>query len=165
MQTDITPQEKKPSRHSVVLQKAGDLLIVSRQSRLETEARNKRKNVFQKFFSTLLGRFALKPFIEMLPSPVGYGPGDLITGMSAVSGKDVLTGDHLDKVDRALYAIVTVIPFVPSIVLVLPIRILRQGIEEVFYSGKKGDLVGSIKSATDIKKTSREIISVIKKNK
>lgn len=126
--------------------RAENLVLKSRESRLRTEEENKRSPV-QKFFGKGILGFAAKTAVEMIPSPAGYGPGDIITGMSALLGKDVLTGDKLDWVDRGLYGVATVIPFVPSTFLVTPARIVRRSFEEGVHGRRQADL-NLIKNST-----------------
>jgi hypothetical protein len=51
--------------------------------------------------------------LEMIPSPAGYGPGDVITGLEAVFGRTI-DGLKLSWIERGIYAVFTAIPFVPA---------------------------------------------------
>lgn len=116
-------------------------LLESRMSRLEVEQRNNSKNKIQRTFSKTTGRWVLKPAIEAIPLPItfGYGPGDLVTLISAFKGQDILTGDELDSIDRAVYLGASIIPVVPSTLLIIPINLLRNGLEEMAFALKEKD--------------------------
>lgn len=142
-------------------QVTGDALEWSRDSRLATEQKNKKVGAFQKFFKTGVTGWIARSIAQAIPSPVGYGPGDAITGASALLGKDVLSGDHLDLVDRGLYAIATVIPGVPATILVTPARLLRRAIEDAFHThrtGQKHETVQNTKAAIEAGRQIKDVI-------
>ncbi|MBI2622235.1 hypothetical protein HYW66_01200 [Candidatus Microgenomates bacterium] len=126
-------------------------VLKSRESRLATTEENRQKGIVQRTFNTALGRWVLKPIAESIPSPVFYGPGDIITGVSALVGRDILTGDRLDVVDRILYGVATAIPGVPSAVLIVPAKLIRRGGEDFVHARKQGDAGGMRKGAQDLK--------------
>jgi hypothetical protein len=51
--------------------------------------------------------------VEMIPSPVGYGPGDVITILEALFGRTI-DGLRLTAFERLLYVIASAIPAVPA---------------------------------------------------
>lgn len=120
-------------------------ILKSRDSRLRTEEKN-RKSGIQKFFSRKIVGWVARTVAQATPSPIGYGPGDIITGASAIIGKDILSGEHLDMVDRGLYAVATAIPGVPATILVTPARFLRKSIENAYFSHKNKQAGGVIKN-------------------
>lgn len=132
--------------------------------RIQTELKNRKKNPIQRVMSTTVGRWIFKPLAEAIPSPVGYGAGDVITGVSAILGKDILTGDKLDHVDRALYGIATAIPYVPSIVLVEPARLVRRHVENAVHARKEGNVKEFVDSVTGLKQGVTDIKSTVKEN-
>lgn len=113
--------------------KAEELTLKSRETRLAFEEANKKRGFFRRMIRSRAGKWVVKPIIEMIPSPVGYGPGDIITGIGALTGKDFLSGEDLDLVDRILYGVATGIPYVPSTVIVEPARFVRKQIEETVH--------------------------------
>jgi hypothetical protein len=141
-----------------------DAILISRDSRLQTEAENKKQSRIQRAMKTRVGRFVVKPAIEMIPFPFTvYGPGDIITGLSAIKGEDVLTGDKLDKVDRALYGVATLVPFVPSGFLVEPMKLVRRHAEEAVYARKEGNTVRATNNAKKALKEGRSILKLFRR--
>lgn len=112
-------------------------ILNSRQSRIETTLQNKNGGRIRSFFRKGVGKYIFKALLEAIPSPVEYGPGDLITGIGAVTGRDVISGEKLDTIDRIVYGIATAIPYVPAVYLVEPIRFLRRWVEDSVYSRNK----------------------------
>lgn len=145
-------------------QKAEDVVIQSRERRLATEAQNRDKNPIQKWFSRGQGK-VVKVLAEMIPSQFWWGPGDVITGAGAIVGKDFLTGDKLDGVDRILYGLSSAVPFVPSIVLVEPAKIIRRGIEEAVHSRKQGETISFVSNVRDVVRGARDIKSAVRNSR
>lgn len=137
------------------------LLIKSRESRLILENESKQLNPIQRFFRQgPLGLLA-KTAMEAIPSTAfGYGVGDVVTGISALAGKDILDGKKLDIIDRVLYGIATLIPFVPATILVIPMHAIRSYLEDAHHAyktGKKDEVItnsqGLFKSAKELRET------------
>jgi len=51
--------------------------------------------------------------IEMIPSPVGYGPGDVITVLEGIFGRTI-DGLKLTTIERLVYFGASAIPGVPA---------------------------------------------------
>ena len=99
---------------------------------MRVEAENASRPRWRKAFDTTLGKGA-KTAIEMIPSPIGYGPGDVVTLLNAVRGKDTFSGEKLDKVDRTINAIAALIPGVPATPVIEVARRVRKKTEEASY--------------------------------
>jgi hypothetical protein len=136
----------------------------SRQSRLTAEAKNEKKNPLHRFFGTGFRGWLAKTVIQAIPFPfVLYGPGDVITGISAGAGKDILSGEHLDAVDRFLYLGATLIPGIPATILVDPARFIRRNIEDALYAKKRHKSGEAIMHAKDVISATRSIIKETRK--
>ncbi|GEM_PF-6783908 len=153
--------QKAQSVASNAPQVAEQAILVSRAKRLEAEERNRHRTPIQRAFSTTLGKVA-KTAIEMIPSPIAYGPGDLVTVVGALSGRDLLTGDHLDFGARVIYGIASAIPFVPATPLVWAVSMIRHGVEDTVHArtvGDKDTLMGGI---SETKRGVSELRNVIR---
>lgn len=144
-------------------QTADMAILKSRESRLKTEEKN-RKSGIQKFFSRKVVGWIARTVAQAIPSPIGYGPGDIITGASAIIGKDILSGEHLDMVDRGLYAVATAIPGVPATILVTPARFLRKSIENAYFSHKNKQAGGVIKNTKTAIDAGKQITNAIQQS-
>ncbi len=112
-------------------------------------------NRFQQFMRTGLGQTALTIF-QMIPSPIGVGPGDAITGANAIyisqglirhgEGRDLFTGERADWGDAIANAVATVIPVAPGTVLVGIYHGARDAWNH-WRSGEKGDALASVAGA------------------
>ncbi len=112
-------------------------ILASRESRLAFERAHRlgdSPHPIHRLFRTGPGRWVLKPLLEGIPSPIAYGPGDVITAVSALKGNDILTGEALDTIDRILYGIASFIPFIPSGALVEPVLLLRRWGEDFAHA-------------------------------
>jgi hypothetical protein len=72
-----------------------------------------------------------------------------VTLISAGRGRDILTGDRLDRLDRLMNLTAALIPVIPATVLIPPARLVRQGIEDIIYGRITGDrttMVGGAKA-------------------
>lgn len=112
-----------------------DVLARTRDARLQAEAANAERSRWRRAVDSTGGKIA-KTVIEMIPSPVGYGPGDLLTLGNAIrgfrSGKD-LAGSHMDKVDSSIHLIAALIPGVPATPVVEVARKVRQTAEDASH--------------------------------
>lgn len=119
-------------------QSIDQFLIKSRESRLELQSKQTKLNFFQRFFGWGVIGWISRTAIQSIPSEFfGYGIGDLVTGISALRGRDFLDGERLDTIDKIMYTIATVIPFVPATILVSPMRKIRMYIEDSYYRYKQ----------------------------
>lgn len=134
----------------------------SRNSRISTEARNRKRNPLQRFFANGLIGWTARTIVQAIPSPVGYGPGDVVTGISALTGKDILSGNDLDLIDRGLYAVATVIPGVPATILITPARFLRRSIEEAVHARTTASPKEAVRHVKEAVSTGREIRNILK---
>jgi len=142
-----------------VPQRTGDALEWSRKSRLAAEAKNEGKNAVHRFFGSGTRGWIARTLVQAIPFPfILYGPGDVITGISAVSGMDILTGDHLDAVDRFLFLGASLIPGVPATILVDPARILRRSIEDAAYAKKRNQSDEAVMHAKEAFKAARGVM-------
>lgn len=146
-------------------QKAEELAMRSRESRLRMEEENKKRNFVQRYLSKGVGKWVIKPLIEAIPSPAGYGPGDVITAIGAVRGKDALSGEKLDRVDRVIYGVASVIPGVPATYLVEPTRFLRRHLEDAVYSYKENNASGFTKNIHGVREQTSQIIKAVKESR
>jgi hypothetical protein len=137
-------------------------LIKSRESRLILENESKQLNPIQRFFRQgPLGLLA-KTVTEAIPSTAfGYGVGDVVTGISALAGKDILDGKKLDIVDRVLYGIATLIPFVPATILVIPMHAIRSFLEDAHHAYKTGKKDEAIIKSQELFKSAKELREVM----
>lgn len=148
-----------------IAKQAEDIVIASRASRLLHEEKNKKRNIFQKFFSKSVGK-VFKTIFEMIPFPgTWYDPGDVITLLSGVRGKDTLSGEHLDHVDRAIHFVAAVIPMVPATPFIIIARRIRAGVEETMYARKQGNLTDAAKSIKDALQVGKNMHHTIKGKK
>lgn len=145
-----------------ILRNPGAAILASRDSRLTIDAQNQQVGPVKRFMRSKVG-WIVRSGIQALPSPWLYGPGDVVTGISAASGKDILTGERLDPIDRALFGVATVIPGVPATILVGPMRAVRRGIENATHSyqqkdkrGLTNETHGAITAAKEVKNIIQE---------
>lgn len=118
---------------------ADKFLTQSRESRLTTEAEEaKHLNPVQKLFRTKILGWMANTLVQSIPSPVGYGVGDVVTLAGAVLGHDLMTGRKLDILGRVIYGAAALVPGVPATVLMLPLQVVRYGIEEAHHAAKHG---------------------------
>ncbi len=102
--------------------------------------------------------------MQAIPFPFTiYGPGDIITGISAGFGKDILTGDHLDVVDRFLYLGASLIPGVPATIIVDPVRLIRRNIEDAMYAKKEKQSDKAVMHTKDALIAARAVIKGARK--
>ncbi len=92
-----------------------------------------------------------------------YGPGDIITGISAGFGRDILTGDQLDVVDRFLYLGASLIPGVPTTIIVDLARLIRRNIEDAIYAKKKNQKDEAVMYTKDALIAARAVIKGARK--
>jgi hypothetical protein len=122
-----------------VPQKTETAILRSRNSRLATEAKNEERNPLQRFFGTGALGWIAKTVVQSIPFPFTlYGPGDILTGISSGVGRDILSGEHLDGVDRLLYLGATLVPGIPATILVTPARFIRRNVEDAIHARKSG---------------------------
>ena len=147
-----------------VPQRAEDALERSRNSRLATEAKNAERNPIHRFFGGGTVGWIARTIVQAIPFPFTiYGPGDIITGISAGLGRDILTGDHLDAVDRFLYLGATLIPGVPATIIVDPARFIRRNIEEAMYAKKSNQSDKAVMHTKDALIAARAVIKGARK--
>jgi hypothetical protein len=136
----------------------------SRESRLAAEAKNAKRNPMHRFFGTGFRGWIAKTVIQAIPFPfVLYGPGDVITGISAGMGRDILSGEHLDGVDRWLYLGATLIPGIPATILVDPARFIRRNIEDALYAKKMHESGKAVLHVKDVVSATRSLIKETRK--
>lgn len=136
----------------------------SRNSRLAAEAKNEDRNAIQRFFSNGVVGWIAKTAVQAIPLPVTiYGPGDVITGISAGVGRDILSGEHLDVVDRWLYLGATLIPGIPATILVTPARFLRRNVEDALHAKKSHQSGKAVLHTKDVIIATRDIIKAARK--
>jgi hypothetical protein len=147
-----------------VSHRTGDALEWSRNSRLAAEAKNEAKNPIHRFFGSGAGGWIAKTLVQAIPFPfVLYGPGDVITGISAGFGRDILTGEHLDVVERFMYLGATLVPGIPATIIVDPARIIRRNIEEAAYAKKSNQSGKAIMHTKDALSAARAVIKEARK--
>jgi|GEM_PF-5645251 len=145
---------------------SSDLIEKSRDSRLKAEKDSENLNSVQRFFGWGVVGFIARTGIQSIPSPIiEYGIGDVVTGISAIIGRDILSGEKLDVVDRVCYGVATAIPYLPATILVLPIRELRKSIEEANHAERVGDTKTAIKHSQDAAKSVENLASKIRSEK
>lgn len=138
-----------------------DLLAKTREERLAAEILNRKRNPIQKMFGSTIGK-VLKTGIEMIPSPVGYGPGDLITAASALTGRDVLSGEYLDRTDRVINGLAALIPLIPATPVVEVARIIRHHGEEAVHAKREGNPIKSAAHARGTWQAIKDLRNIIR---
>ncbi len=157
-------REKLTNTAKRVPQRTESALVWSRNSRLTTEAQNEKRNPVQRFFGTGTVGWIAKTVIQAIPFPFTiYGPGDVITGISAGLGKDILSGERLDVVDRFLYLGATLIPGIPATILVDPARFIRRNIEEAVYAKQSNQADKATEHAKNALNAARSVIKETRK--
>ncbi len=147
-----------------VPQGAEDALERSRNSRLATEAKNAERNPIHRFFGSGSVGWIARTIVQAIPFPFTiYGPGDIITGISAGFGRDILTGDHLDAVDRFLYLGASLIPGVPATIIVDPARLIRRNVEDAMHAKKKNQKDKAVMHTKDALIAARAVIKGARK--
>lgn len=131
------------------------------RQQLDEENRSHR-NPIQTFLRRGVVGFAARTVFEAIPTPIGYGPGDLITGISALRGRDILTGDRMDILDRILYGVATAVPVLPGTVLVVPAKFIRRKVEDAYLAYKSGNHKEAIGNAQEAHRGVREITELIR---
>lgn len=101
------------------------------------EEKNHHRNFIHIASGSWVGKIA-KTGIEMIPSPVGYGPGDMLSAANAITGKDLLSGEHLDRTERVIHDIAAIIPLVPAAPFVEIVRMIRHRAEEAAHAKRQG---------------------------
>lgn len=132
-------------------QVATEAVLASRESRLRTEEENRKAGRLRRFFRTKAG-WVLRTGIQMIPSPVGYGPGDLITFINFLFGQDIITGEKLDWVDRFVNLGASAFPFLPSTVLIPPAQAIRRGVENLIHAQQTGNSKEIASAINDLRK-------------
>lgn len=142
---------------------ADQLLTQSRESRLITEAEEaKHLNPVQKFFRIKVLGWVANTVVQSIPSPIGYGVGDVVTLAGAVLGHDLMTGRKLDILGRVIYGAAALVPGVPATVLMIPLQAVRYGVEEAHHAAKQGshdDAIRHIKNTLTEMGTVRGVVS------
>jgi hypothetical protein len=148
-----------------VPQRTEAALVWSRNSRLTTEAKNEKQNPMHRFFGTGLVGWVAKTVVQAIPFPFTiYGPGDVITGVSAGFGRDILSGERLDVVDRFLYLGATLIPGIPATILVDPVRFIRRNIEEAIHAKQSKQADKAIMHSRNALSATKAIFKKTRKN-
>jgi hypothetical protein len=159
-------REKLTHAAKRVPQRTEEALVWSRNSRLTTEAKNEERNPMQRFFGTGAVGWLAKTAVQAIPFPFTiYGPGDVITGVSAGFGRDILSGERLDVVDRFLYLGATLIPGIPATILVDPARFVRRNIEEAIYAKQNKQSDKAIMHAKDAFNATRSVFKETRKKR
>lgn len=139
-----------------------ETVLRSRESRIRTEEKNRKRNPINKVFSTTAGKVAKTGF-EMLPwTPFGYGAGDLMNIAEGALGRDFLSGEQLDHVDRGIYIAAGLIPFVPATPSTYVARKIRRGIEESVQARKNRDIGGFATHLQNTVESTREMKDILK---
>lgn len=145
---------------------ADQLLTDSRESRLALQREQEQLNPVQRFFGRGAVGWLARSAVQSIPFVFfGYGVGDVVTGISALTARDVLDGERLDKVDRVLYGVATLIPFVPATILVSPMRMIRRFAEDAHHAYKTGNPDEAAQHAQKLIDTTRELKKTIEKKK
>lgn len=162
----INPEESTLGK-MLVSPKVDVILQWSREQRLAVVEENKKRNIFQKAMGTVVGK-VVTTGVEMIPSPWLYGPGDILTAVNAFTGKNLMTGERLDPVERVIHGVAAVIPLLPATPVVEAARLIRRGVEDVAHARRQKsvrDLHGGVKDIRTGVKGFTEVIKDIKSPK
>lgn len=139
-------------------------LIQSRESRLTAEAAAK-PNPLQRLIATTAGKI-VKTGVEMIPSPIGYGPGDavslIIGAVGLRTGKDFTTGQPLDKVDATTHIVAGLIPFVPATPFVEIAKNGRKKLENAAYAVSQGEHAKAAREARGVLTTAKDAVNLVR---
>ncbi|MBI4065513.1 hypothetical protein HY409_04070 [Candidatus Gottesmanbacteria bacterium] len=109
-----------------------DAILSSRQMRLDAIKQSESRHPVSRFFRRGIGKIAGLG-LQMIPTPIGYGPADVVEIINGVSGRNLLTGDRLDPVRRIASFIAGLIPGVPAVFILEPVSLVREGLEDVVH--------------------------------
>lgn len=114
--------------------------LKTRESRLEYSQHDSTGGTSW-FTRNVLGR-GLRYLLGFVSIPMAlvtlYGPDDIATLLMAIFGKDPFTWRKLDPTNRLIYVIASIIPVIPSTVLVDPLMLARETIEDLIYAKSVG---------------------------
>ena len=144
-----------------VVATAEQKVLESRDSRLHHEQLNAQRNFLQRAMSSAVGK-GVTTLIEMIPSPILYGPGDGLTAFNAVIGKNIVTGELLDPVERWIHAGAAAIPLVPATPVVEIAKIVRRNVEDTVHHKKLGNDGHAKAHATEVVSGVKDLGTIVK---
>jgi len=149
-------QELARRAHEDPIGTAHDLLEQSRLMREEAELHNKNLPRWRKFFASTAGK-VVTTGIEMIP----FG-GDVLTFVNGLRGKNTLSGEKLDAVDRVIHIVAGITPGVPATPAVEVAKIIRRHIEEGSRKGRNKDQLGMANHARGVASAARDLKNIIR---